>query len=243
MKLKQKLSVALLAGLVAVGPMTSKTFAAEVNPTTTQEEIQQQVSDYFAENPDFLSYATDDELANLPPDAPVVEFGSFEEFKQTMDQFQTDVHSYESAMEFEPENIITEAEAPGTVSVYPNIIGEGDKVAIKEIVWHPRDDFGFWMDPIEETLLPWKMYMDINYSYTGSGSTKKFTKINGVKSGDTDILSISSWQQTDKVTSFYDSNRGVKATIYGDRICQASIFGVPVGFRYHEHFTKKYHFS
>ncbi|XZF74544.1 hypothetical protein ACSBO6_13105 [Bacillus sp. AL-1R] len=108
MKLKQKLSVALLAGLVAVGPMTSKTFAAEVNPTTTQEEIQHQVSDYFAENPDFLSYATDDELANLPPDAPVVEFGSFEEFKQTMDQFQTDVHSYESAMEFRNTQIIIE---------------------------------------------------------------------------------------------------------------------------------------
>ncbi|MGG0386332.1 hypothetical protein ABEY69_25390 [Priestia filamentosa] len=85
------------------------------------------------------------------------------------------------------------------------------------------------LNPIKAAVQPTKITVDFTYSYTGSGTSKKFSKINKVSSYSLGFPST--WHQTTRTHSFYSSNKGVKMTLQGYHLLGVNIAGVPAGFR------------
>lgn len=104
------------------------------------------------------------------------------------------------------------------------------------ILWCTAERF----DSVYKVWLPFSMWIDFTYTYTGSGSSKKFTKITKIVSNSSGFPST--WHQTTSISNFYDSNKGVSIKIQGYHLLGVAIGGQAVGAKFSDTYTKKYHF-
>ncbi|NRG32892.1 hypothetical protein, partial [Niallia circulans] len=96
------------------------------------------------------------------------------------------------------------------------------------------------INPVHLVLLPLDMWIDFTYTYTGSGSKRKFSEIKKIKSNSNGIPS--SWHQTTGISNFYDSKKGVEIKIQGYHLLGVKVGGQDVGYKFSGTYTKKWHF-
>ncbi|GIN62398.1 hypothetical protein J27TS8_23910 [Robertmurraya siralis] len=163
------------------------------------------------------------DISELPEGIPILEFDSVEELQKTIEY----ARSIEKNENFD--KVFTPISKDSGFSIMAS-------TGTARIQWYTAENW----DYIYKIYLPSTMWIDLTYTYTGSGSTKKFSKITKVTSNSTSFPST--WIQETKSTSFYDSNRGVTVKIAGYHLLGVSIKGFNVGAKFPETYTKKYHF-
>ncbi|MEK4091747.1 hypothetical protein [Viridibacillus sp. FSL H8-0110] len=171
------------------------------------------------------------DAAELPEGTPTINFNSVEEFKNVVAAFEKyreesiDVDNIEDIMV--PDLFASRvAKAAATT-----------KNGASTIKWM----VGSW-NPIKNQIMPNEMVIDFTYTYTGSGSSRKFAKIKQIVSNSSGIA-FSTWVESTKpIHNFYDSKKGVEIKIQGYFLVGVNIKGQAIGTKFNDSFTQKYHF-
>lgn len=216
-----------LSTTLVLGSFSGTQAFAEENQTNS-ETIKEQLSEIESQT-DGLEIVDIDEV---PEGTPTINFDSVEEFKQAVEE-------YKKAQEENKDEAITEEVSEENNLEQPKFVtmaATTTKNGLSTIKWSTAERWSY----IYKLYYPSSMWIDFSYTYTGSGSTKKFTKIKSVSSQSGNFPS--SWHQTDKVTNFYDSNKGVSIKITGYYLLGVSVGGQSVGTHFKDNWTKKYHF-
>ncbi|MEH7141596.1 hypothetical protein [Priestia megaterium] len=220
-----------LSTTLLLGSFSSTQAFAETNQTNS-ETIKDQLNELESQT-DGLEIVDSSEL---PEGTPTVNFDSVEEFKQAVEEYEkaqmennNDEINSEMTENLSEENNL---EQPKFVTMAASTTKNG----LSTIKWMTAERVSY----LYKVYYPTFMWIDFSYTYTGSGSTKKFTKIKSVSSQSDNIPS--SWHQTDKATNFYDKNKGVSIKITGYYLLGVSIAGYNVGAHFSDSWTKKYHF-
>lgn len=168
---------------------------------------------------------------DLPKNTPTIKYKSIEDFKKAVAEYEKNLKNKKQTEEeyFEdPKNIDTNSFTVAAASA--------TKTGLKQLTWFEAENLRY----VIQWWLPNQMWMDIKYTYTGSGKSKKFVKVTKVKSHSSGIPS--NWYQTLYTYSRYDKNRGVKITITGYHLVGANVAGQSVGLKVNDKYTKKFHF-
>lgn len=235
--MKKIITFSVLSFILMIYTTTSTTFAANNNDKIVKE------LETVAEENNIQTVPSD----SLPKNTPIVEFDSVEEFEKALKgEGKTDMAVLmkqailasgelpEIIDEYNAQDI-DEVTTPSTIMYSASKASTAKKNGSARIKIYP----GSW-NPIKNQFLPMTMWIDFSYQYTGSGKSRKFTKITKVTSNSVGFPS--SWHQTTKATNFYDSNKGVSIKIQGYHLLGVAIGGQAVGYKIAETYTKKYHF-
>jgi hypothetical protein len=197
-----------------------------VSGTTDNTQTAAEIQEYDEES----TYFDRTNLSAVPVGTPVLNFDTVEEFEAAINQMEIDTLAEQQAQLNEPA-IIDEGTVnqSGTITTFATTYN-----GVKSIKWIPTS----W-NPLRQTILPFWMYIDFSFTYTGSGTSKKFSTIKSVKSYSTGFPT--SWHQTQSVTNLYDSDKGVSITVVGYHLLGVAIAGQTIGARFSDSFTKKYH--
>ncbi|WP_026562104.1 hypothetical protein [Bacillus sp. J37] len=220
---KHGIILGLSLGLVFASS-TNETLASEVESTVVEEQVEA-----IVEETGGLETV---DVSSLPEGTKFINFDSVEEFEQALieskktENIQNDLIPEET---FAPPTLANTS----TISKF-NIMAAAattynGSARIKWSQYHP-------LKPVYDAPL----WIDFTYTYTKSGTTKKFTKITGVSSHNGGYPAT--WHQTSKTTNFYDSNKGVTIKVQGYFLFGVNIAGTPIGFKDPDTFTKKWHF-
>lgn len=216
-----------LSTALVFSSFNTKASAEENSTNNVQEELSE-----FAEQTNSLEIVN---IEEVPTDAPIISFDSVEDFQQAVNEMERDALIEETFAEEEifAETTVFEKPAP---SVRLLATATAVKNGSARITWNPMS----W-NPLHQLILPTSMWIDFSYTYTGTGSTRKFTKITSIVASSNGTPST--WHKTTApISSFYDLNKGVSITIQGYHLLGVSIGGQPIGARFADTFTKKYHF-
>ncbi|MBY8914932.1 hypothetical protein KY305_19645 [Bacillus sp. YC2] len=170
---------------------------------------------------------------DLPKGTPVVKFDSVADFEEAVKAVQENrkeaVKNEDNVVE---ESVVSKSE-PGIFVMAAAKKAVATKNGSSQIKWHEMtwNPLNFKYDT--------DLWIQFTYSYTGSGSKKKFAKIKSVHSGNGGFPM--NWNQTTSVTNIYDSNRSVSIKIQGYFLVGVNIGGQTVGTKFTDSFTKKYH--
>lgn len=217
----------VLALLSATLVFSSFNIEALADSSSSSETIKQELKEFDKQT----SAVEIVEFSEVPQSAPVINFDSVEEFEKAIKEYEEAMNKDEAIEEFYPE--VSET------SFVPNdkmMLRAATKNGSARIKWHLAE---YW-EYVYKLYLPVSMWIDFTYSYTGSGSSKKFKKIHDIKSNSGAIPS--SWYQTTATHNFYDKNRGVSIKIQGYFLLGVSIGGQPIGAKFPNSYTRKYHF-
>ncbi len=183
----------------------------------------------------------------LPAGTEFLNFDSIEEFKEFTEEWDTmvELDSINEVITDYPTNDPVTTPIPPTPDPTDNMsnpypgkyspTGSSVKNGTSRIQWPPVS-----LNPLKSIILPLSWWIDFTYDYTGSGSSKKFSKIKIVKSASTGFPS--GWHQSTYSTSFYDNNKGVKIKIQGYHLLGVNIAGQSIGAKFSDTATKSYHF-
>ena len=174
------------------------------------------------------------DASELPKDTPTISFDSIDEFKNVIENTQSiTVETIEDAND--EVGITSKLEGlPLSNSSFTTLATT--KNGASTIKWFTAEDPSY----VYKVWLPASMWIDFEYTYTGSGSTKKFSKIKKVVSESSGV--VSNWHQTTYAANFYDSNKGVSIKIQGYHLLGVNIAGQSIGAKFSDSYTKKYHF-
>ena len=208
-------------------PYTHFNFNYKATGTTDNTETAAQIQQYDEEST-FFDQTSVSEVENTEE---VLNFDTVQEFEDTMDQMEIDTLAEQEAQLDEPEIIDDGTVTDGTATFTTTATTYS---GLRTIKWMPNS----W-NPLKRQILPIWMWIDFKFSYSGSGSTKKFVSITSVKSNSSGFPTT--WHQTLQSSNLYDSNRGVNISIKGYHQLGFTIGGQTIGGRIHDSYTKKYH--
>jgi len=222
----KKVGIALvLSTVVAFGAIGTSASAATDQSQT--ENVKEEIQNFSAETDNLEVINKED----LPEGTPVINFDSVEDFKKAVKEMET-LKAEENTNEINIDSTDTSSSDLNKIMMTAAATTKSGSATIKwyEISWNP---INFKYDT--------QMYIDFDYKYTGSGSKKKFSKVTDIQSGNGGFPM--NWNQSTKGTyNFYDSNRGVKISITGYYLLGVNVGGQTVGTKFHDSFTKSYHF-
>ncbi|WP_445506779.1 hypothetical protein [Niallia sp. 03190] len=230
--MKKVLALSVLSFILMFNTTLLKTFAESPTKETnvsSQEENQKTLEELY----EYADQTNNFEIVSaseLPENTPTINFDSVEDFKRAIEESrEIQANNEEIETFYEKSDVSTNA---------PKLLtrAAATKNDSKRISWSL---VGTW-EWIYQWWLPPNMWIDFTYTYTGSGSSKKFSKITKITSNSSGFPS--SWVETTSVSNFYDDNKGVSIKIQGYHLLGVSIGGQAIGTKFYDNYTKKYHF-
>jgi len=84
------------------------------------------------------------------------------------------------------------------------------------------------MNPLKSITQPGSITVDLDYSYTGSGSNRSFTGINNISSHSLINFPVG-WNQTTYSYNIYNNNNTVNVTLHGYNVIGINVGGQSIG--------------
>lgn len=216
--MKNKLILSLLSIIFVIGASSTTVFASNLE-TSVDHNTLTVVSD-IVDQTESLELINVDEL---PVGTPFVEFDSIEEFEKAV----TDLENENKEQFIESKEQFIGSNEPNT-KINTLATTKSDTKVLTVMVnksWNP----------LKASTQPASVTVDIGYSYTGSGTTKKFSSIKKVSSYSFGFPT--DWIQTSYSSPFSISNTRAKITINGYNLLGASIGGQPIGMKVKDKLT------
>lgn len=231
--MKKLISVLALSTVIVSCSFTQAFAQSEPSPKSIQKQLTQLEQQT---NVEFV------DVEELPEGTPIIYFDSVEELHKAIEAAQA-IEKDEQAVVASVLDSANDPFTPLPIQEYtPSLpldtgfYTTATATGTKRITWYLAESWDYAL----KWYLPSQMWIDLTYTYTGSGSTKKFSSITKVTSNSSGFPST--WKQEAKSTSFYDSNRGVTVKISGYHLLGVNMAGQSVGMKFPETYTKKYHF-
>lgn len=234
----KKTAFSLFAFLLTSSLIVNPSFA-ETEETQVPSDVLEQVEEITSES-EFFDLISLDEL---PEEVPVVHFDTLEDFEKALKELDEEQQRNSEAIEaieiVEPEEISLSPVEQKTSKF--SVQSEYVTTAATSTTTTTRYRAGWkptW-NPILTQVRPLYVTVDMKHTYTGSGSTKKFTRINSIKSY-SPLSFPADWRQTAYNTSFYNSNKNVTVQLLGYHLLGVSIGGQSIGARVSDTLNYKY---
>lgn len=167
----------------------------------------------------------------VPEGVSSINFDSYEDFENAVRAWEVDQLNREK----EEGSLFSLGIVP---SASPSFYAKAaaSKSGTDRIKWSSAEELRW----VYSLWLPQTMYIDFEYTYIGSGSTKKFSKITSVKSNSNGFPS--SWHQTTSAKNISANKRSVSIKIQGYHLLGVNISGQSVGAKFSDSYNKKYSF-
>lgn len=208
----KKLIFSLVLSLFAVSTIGNTVFAS---------------TEILTEIEDAANKSKSIELINvdeLPKGTPFVNFDTVEDFEKALKELDEENKDVQVDV-FEDTKYISQSDQ--FITTFAGPLNERLKVAVKKS-----------LNPLKAVTQPVTVTVDFKYTYTGSGSSKKYSNVSGVKSFSSGFPT--DWVQTAHNKSFINSNKGVKIKLFGYNVVGAVIQGQPIGAKVSDEITFSY---
>lgn len=208
-------------------------FSSFQNPVSANtqedpEDVKEQVIELFEETKDVGIVDSNE----LPVGAPMIDFDSVEDFQKYAENFQEEIQNKN-----EVENLTLEENLViDDSNVISSFATRAAKSAVSTIKWGTNERW----DYVYKLYMPNYMTINLSYTYTGTGSTKKFSSIKSVKSHSSGIPSA--WKQTSSSANISANKRSTSVNIVGYHLVGINIKGVPLGATFNDSWKKTFKF-
>ncbi|MCY7695326.1 hypothetical protein MH109_13230 [Bacillus altitudinis] len=218
----KKLVVSIIIALFAVTSLIN-TASATAEKGTSSTKVLSKLKG-VVENSNHLEIV---DLDKLPEGTPILQFDTVEDFEKALKDSKlqntyNDVNNLTE--ETKPLNQITTLASKATTKTRTDVLKIMRKGKISRV-----------LNPLSDSS---RITVDLKYSYSGSGSKRKFTKINKVSSYSSGIPT--SWKQTSYNKSISSTKKSVTITLNGYYLFGVSIGGQTIGTRTPDQIKFKY---
>lgn len=227
----KKVLLSILSILFIFSTTNLTTYAESSNRNVSEQENEEIDSAVLSDITDKYENLEVIDPSTLPKDSHYIEVENLEELDQLFSTIQDSFNESEE-IEVTYDNS-TDLTIPNTQPIM--LAAASTKNGSARITFIP-----WTVNPVHLVLLPLHMWIDFTYTYTGSGSTKKFSKIKVIKSNSNGVPS--SWHQTTGISNLYDSKKGVEIKIQGYHLLGVKVGEQDIGYKFTGTYTKKWHF-
>jgi hypothetical protein len=180
------------------------------------------------------------DIDELPDGTPILHFATMEEFNEAMKQWNEFQESkiieeklYEDKTEIQSRRLISHVEpSPFAVTSSSVTVRNG----ADRIQWSSTERWDFFY----KLYLPYNMYIDFTYTYSGLGSTRQFLTIKSVKSHSSGFPST--WHQTSYAANISSDKKSVSIKIQGYHLLGVKVGDQAVGAKFSDAYTKSFKF-
>ncbi|WP_342513361.1 hypothetical protein MKY34_00800 [Sporosarcina sp. FSL K6-1522] len=215
----KKLISSLVLSLFAVSTIGNTVFASSED-TQYSTEILTEIED-VANNSRSIELIDVDEL---PEGTPIVNFDTVEDFEKALKELDEENKDLQVDV-FEDTKYIFQSDQ--FITTFAGPLNDRITVFVKTS-----------LNPLKAVTQPVRVTVDLKYTYTGSGSSKKFSNVSSVKSFSSGFPT--DWVQTSHNRSYFNSNKGVKIKLFGYNVVGAVIKGQPIGAKIADEITFSY---
>lgn len=225
-------SLIVNTGFAQTGETTVSNEVSEETPASSEtlEKVEELANE--SESFDVIS------LDELPEGTPLLYFDTMEDFEKAIKELEEEQQTSETletadVVESQGLPLSSFAQKTSNFSVQSDSLATAEvsaAAAAKTTVTRQRVMWSATINPILTQVRPLYVTVDMKYTYTGTGSTRKFKNISSIKS--TSPLTFPhDWKQTDFTKSFYNTNKAVTVKLIGHHLIGFSIGGQGVGAR------------